>query len=169
MTTTRTFLTTLAGFALLPLAATALAGKPSAPAGEARALVRRYFEMWNRQDANAAGEVLAADVVGHVNNQTFHGREVFQRRVAALAQAYGTASFTLEDLLVEGDRAAARWRFRGRHSGPLAGMPATGKEVSVSGMNLFRVAGGRIVEIWVNADDLGELEQLGVVKVPQGT
>jgi steroid delta-isomerase-like uncharacterized protein len=130
---------------------------------------RRYFEdMWNHGDPKVADELIAADVVGHVNNITVHGREVLRQRVGSLWAAYSELHFDVQDVLVADDRAVVRWTFRGRHTGALYGSPGTGRSVSITGMNMFRLAGGRIAEIWVSADDLGELEQLGLIRVPTG-
>lgn len=132
-------------------------------------LARRYFDdIWNRRNLAAVDDVMAANVIGHVNGTTLHGNEVLKHRVAALAAAYRDPQFTIEDLVADRDRAVVRWSFEGTNLGPLYGQRATGRRVSITGMNMFRVAAGRIAELWVSADDLGELEQLGLVTAPKG-
>ncbi len=64
------------------------------------------------------------------------------------------------------DRVVVRWRFQGTHKGHFMGIPPTGKEVNVTGMTEFRLAEGKIVEGWSQADALGLLVQLGVVSPP---
>jgi steroid delta-isomerase-like uncharacterized protein len=71
--------------------------------------------------------------------------------------------FTHEDTLAEGDQVMIRWIMRGTHDGPLMGIPATGKPVTVGGIDVFRIASGQIVELWQNFDHLGMLRQLGVI------
>lgn len=133
-----------------------------------RAITRRYFEdLWNRRNLAAADEIVSADVVGYVAGMTIQGRDTLKQRVGVLYRMYSDPQFTVEDQIAEDDRALVRWTLRGVHSGEFMGAPPTGKTVTVSGMNLFRLAEGRIVEIWVNADDLGELQQLGVIPAPQ--
>jgi steroid delta-isomerase-like uncharacterized protein len=130
-------------------------------------IARRYFEdIWNRGDLAAVEALMAPDLAGHVNGRTFHGRETLKQRLSSLWSAFPEPRFAIDDALVDGDRALIRWTFRGTQTGPYLGHPATGRTVAVTGMNLFRLAGGRIAELWVNADDLGELEQLGLVTVP---
>ena len=133
-------------------------------------IVRRYFEdIWNRGDLAAVETLIAPDVAGHVNGRTFHGGEALKQRLAALWAAFPEPRFTMDDLLVDGARAAVRWTFRGTHDGgTYLGQAATGRSVTVTGMNVFRLAGGQIAELWVNADDLGELEQLGLITLPVG-
>ncbi|MBL8132876.1 MAG: ester cyclase [Anaerolineae bacterium] len=56
-----------------------------------------------------------------------------------------------------------RWTFSGTHTGSYMGYAGTGRSVSVTGMNVFRIADGKIIELWTNGDDLGELQQLGII------
>jgi predicted ester cyclase len=54
-----------------------------------------------------------------------------------------------------------RWTFSGTHSGEFMGAPATGKRVTVSGIDIFRVADGRLAELWQSWDQLGMMQQIG--------
>jgi steroid delta-isomerase-like uncharacterized protein len=129
-----------------------------------KTITRRYFEdVWNRKDLAAIDELVAADVVGHVPGTTIRDVTVLKERVNTLYAIYSEPHFTVEDQIAEGDKALVRWTFRGTHTGDYMGRQATGKQVTATGMNLFRLANGKIAEIWLNADDLGELQQLGVI------
>jgi predicted ester cyclase len=70
---------------------------------------------------------------------------------------------TVEDIIAEGDTVVTRTTWRGTHQGALLGIAPTGKHVSVSGIDISRVASGKFVEHWQSADNLGLLQQLGVV------
>ena len=124
-------------------------------------LARSYIAMWNAADVGAVDRIVAADVVGHVNGATLHGRETLRQRIAALRGMYADAAFSADDVIVERDRAVVRWMFRGTNTGPAFGKPATQKVITITGINIFRIENGQIAELWVSADDLGELEQLG--------
>jgi predicted ester cyclase len=128
-------------------------------------VARRYLEdFWNGDDVTVIDELVTPDVVGHPGSgQALHGPEVFQQRHAALRQVYSEPHFSVEDLIAEGDKALLRWSFAGRHTGPIMGAAPTGKQITVGGMNMFRFVDGKIAELWVSADDLGELQQLGVI------
>jgi steroid delta-isomerase-like uncharacterized protein len=131
-------------------------------------LTRRYFEdIWNRKDVAAVDELVAAEVVGHVGAVTLRGRDTLKQRVTMMYGIYTQPQFTIEEQIAEGDKVLVRWRFRGTHSGEFMGVAPTGKTINVTGMSLFRIAAGRIAELWLNADDLGELQQLGVLPAPQ--
>ncbi len=66
----------------------------------------------------------------------------------------------VEDLIAEGDRVAVRVSWRGVHSGPFAGMAPTGREYRVSGIGIFRVAEGKVVERWLEFDQVGLMSQI---------
>jgi predicted ester cyclase len=71
-----------------------------------------------------------------------------------------------EDTVVEGDKVLVRWRSTGTHEGELMGIPPTGRRVTMTGFDLFRIEGGKIAEMWQEADRLGLLQQLGVILPP---
>ncbi|MCQ3973778.1 MAG: hypothetical protein DPW09_10070 [Anaerolineae bacterium] len=71
-----------------------------------------------------------------------------------------------EDLMAEGDKVVGRYTFHGTHQGEFFGIPATGKQVTVSNIHIMRFVDGKIVEHWGNGDDLGLLQQLGAVPTP---
>jgi predicted ester cyclase len=80
--------------------------------------------------------------------------------------AFSNRRVTIEDALAEGDRVVVRTTFRGTHTGSLMGIPPTGKQVTVSALNFFRIVNGRAAEQWVNNDDMGMMQQLGVIPAP---
>ena len=133
-----------------------------------KAVTRRYFEeLWTQNNLAVIDEIIAPDVVGHVAGQTFRDADSLRQRAKNLRAIYSDVRFTVEDQMAEGDKTMVRWTFRGRHTGETMGARPTGKEVVATGMNLFRLAGGKIEEIWVESDDLGELQQLGVITLPK--
>jgi predicted ester cyclase len=70
---------------------------------------------------------------------------------------------TIEDIIAEGETVMTRWSCRGTHKGDLSGVAPTGKQVTISGMTVGRLANGKIAEGYVNWDALGLMQQLGVV------
>jgi steroid delta-isomerase-like uncharacterized protein len=133
-----------------------------------KAVVYRYFEeIWNKGNLGVIEEVVAPAVMGHVAGKLVQGRDMLKQRVALGRSVYQDLSFTIEDEIAEGDKVVVRWTHQGRHSGEFMGAAPTGKMVTVTGINIFRLAGGKIEEVWVNSDDLGELQQLGLVPMPQ--
>ena len=131
---------------------------------ENREVVRREVAFWNGHDAEAAGEVYADSYVGHDPAGTHAGSlEQLKGSAAAVFAAFPDLALTANDVIVEGNMAVKRWTVRGTHKGELMGIPATGKEIVVTGTNIFRIANGKIVECWAQSDALGMMQQLGVI------
>lgn len=140
-------------------------------ADETRDLVRRYFEAGGADDLAAWDAICAPDMVLHPGfTAPITGLEGVKQFTAGFHTAMAPHSLTIDDLVVEGDRAAARWTATGTHSAPLptpAGtVPPSGKRVTMAGMSFLRVAGGRIVEERVQADALSMMQQLGLLPGP---
>jgi steroid delta-isomerase-like uncharacterized protein len=80
-----------------------------------------------------------------------------------LRTAFPDIRYTVEDLIAEGDRVAIRWRWSGTHRAPFRGIPVSQKQVSDSGIAIYRFQDGRIVQTWLETNRLGFLQQIGVV------
>ena len=70
---------------------------------------------------------------------------------------------TIDDLLADGDKVIYRMTYRGTHKGEFFGVPATNKEVTARTIGIARIADGKIIEEWENMDEMGFMQQLGVV------
>jgi predicted ester cyclase len=73
---------------------------------------------------------------------------------------------TTEFYVTEGDKVAKVWTVTSIHKGDLLGIQATGKRIVVKGIEVFRIADGKIVEVWASMDNLGMLRQLGLIPTP---
>ncbi len=132
---------------------------------ENKALVRRFYEeVWARGNVDVAREVFADDYVRHDLRPTeAEPGGAGQAKIAAdFRRAFPDLTFDVELILAEDDLVAARWTMRGTNTGEWGGQEPTGRSVAFSGMNVFRVRDGRVVEIWNHRDDLGLMQQLGV-------
>ncbi len=136
---------------------------------EHKTLIHNFVEeVWNKGNFDAVGQYFAADFVDH--NQAMPqqppgaagARQVF----AAFKAAFPDLHFTIEDILTEGDKVVWRWSSQGTNQGSLMGMPPTGKQATVTGIEIYRLADGKVAERWGNFDQLGMLQQLGVVPAP---
>jgi hypothetical protein len=87
---------------------------------------------------------------------------------AAILEAFPDARVTTEELVVDGDMLAWRFRFAGTHRGTFGGVPATGKPFDIPGMTMLRFGESRCVERWFVADFLTLLMQIGAVPPPGG-
>jgi steroid delta-isomerase-like uncharacterized protein len=127
-------------------------------------LVRRYIEhVWNRGDL-AAFEALTAPAFAYrLGGQPARDRAGFAEFIGATHAAFPDWRVEILDLIVVGNRAAVRWSGRVTHKGPFRGIPATGRVVTVSGINVYEVIEGRIAAEWEQTDSLGMLQQMGVL------
>jgi steroid delta-isomerase-like uncharacterized protein len=132
-----------------------------------KALVRRFnAEVWNQHNVAAADGLLASTYIAHFPGHPPLDREGQKQFIAAYFAAFPDVHATLEDLIADGDKVAFRWTARGRHQGVFQGIPPTGKQVTLSGISIFRLAEGKLVEQWAEFDALGMLQQFGVVPAP---
>jgi predicted ester cyclase len=96
-------------------------------------------------------------------------REGFTQLGNVFTSAFPQSQTTIDDEIAEGDKVVSRWTYRAVHRGEFQGIPPAGKQVTMTGLTLLRIAGGKIVEHWVELDQLGLLQQLGVVPPAQET
>ena len=129
-----------------------------------KALVRRWFEqVWNNGRAETIDELLSERSVVHGLGADLHGPAGFKEFHAAYRDAFPDLAVHIEHLVAEDDLVVVHWSATATHSGGGLGFAATGKPVSFSGMALVRVEGNKFVEGWNSFDQLGLLQQLGVV------
>lgn len=136
---------------------------------ENKALSRRWFEdMLNQGKMEAADEIFADNYFDHDPNNPFAagGREGMKTFAAMYRSVFPDLHMKVEDVLAEGDKSLVRWTATGTQQGELMGIPPTGKSVSITGMDIFRISDGKIVESWTNYDLLGMLQQLGAIPAP---
>ena len=131
-----------------------------------KTIVRRLFEEVMKGNLAIADELIATDYVQHSVFGIPNGREGFKQFFMAFAAAVPDAHFVIEDVIAEGDKVVTRLTVTGTQTGTLQGIPPTGKKFSMKGIDIFRVVDGKIVEHWDAVDQLGMLQQLGVVPMP---
>ena len=128
---------------------------------ENKAIVRRWNEETiNKGNADIVDELAAADYVNHAGG---FGREGHKQYLRAVGAAFSSIDIAIEDLIAEGDKVVIRWTLKATHTGEYMGVPATGKQVEMKGMSMYRLANAKIVEDWSSSDQLGFMQQLGLV------
>jgi len=131
---------------------------------ENKALVRRFFDLGpSRGDIRAADGLLADDFTLHVPLPCSPGVQGMNDVISACRAAFEHLDVTVEDMVAEGDRVAARFTARGIHKGAFMGLPATGKSITMTGIEIFRIKNDKIAELWGEANLLGLMQQLGIL------
>jgi steroid delta-isomerase-like uncharacterized protein len=134
---------------------------------ENKDLARRSWEMLvNQQNPDAIDELYAADFVWHEPDQDIRGSEAARQFLSMYLSAFPDIHVTVEDEVAEGDKVVTRWTIRGTHRGELMGVAPTGSQIELKGITIHRIEGGKIVEEWEMYDNLGIMQQLGVVTLP---
>ena len=130
-----------------------------------KTIIRRFFEeLFNTGDLSVADEIVGATYLNHnpVPGET-PGREGLKAFVAHLRASFSDIHFAVEDQIAEEDKVVTRWSVTGTQQGEFAGVPATGKSVHVSAINIHRLSDGQIHEAWLQWDALGMMQQLGAM------
>jgi steroid delta-isomerase-like uncharacterized protein len=121
-----------------------------------KALARRYQEeVWGKGDLALIDELLAPDFIDHSlpagMDPSFAGA---RRAVQGALDAFPDGQWTVEDLIAEGDKVTIRWKMDATHEHAFRGIAPGGKPVTITGITIVRIAGGKIVERWVNWDSM---------------
>jgi steroid delta-isomerase-like uncharacterized protein len=134
---------------------------------ENKAVARKFYEIFETGDLAAADEIVATDYVNHnaIPGQT-PGLEGYKAVVTALRASLPDIKYTIEDQVAEGDKVVTRYTGRGTHQGEFFGIAATGKPLTMTGLVLQRVVGGKIQESWLELDMLGLMQQMGAIPTP---
>jgi steroid delta-isomerase-like uncharacterized protein len=132
-----------------------------------KTVVQRFREALDAGDLEGAMAVFAPHAVVHMSSApeplTMEG---FKQLAEVLLSAFSGGTSTVEDMMVDGDKVVSRLTFRGTHTGDLMGIPPTGKSVAISEIIIDRVADGKIVESWRLFDQMGMMQQMGLIPAP---
>ena len=133
-----------------------------------KAVVRRLIgEVYNEDDLDAVDELVAPDVSNHpAVAEHQHGIDSFKHVMNWVRTFSSDVHYDIDDILAEGDKVAVRMTQSGTHTGSVRGIPPTGKRFSVDYVHWFRLADGKVAELWAVRDDLSRLEQLGLFPGP---
>jgi steroid delta-isomerase-like uncharacterized protein len=119
-----------------------------------KALVRRFHEeVWNKVNVAAVDEFMGAEYVDYaIPSGLPPGTEGLKQAITTYRTAFPDLKATVDDIFAEGDRVAYRWSTRGTHLGDWLGIPPTGNHMAATGISIFRIAGGKVVEGWTSMD-----------------
>jgi len=129
-----------------------------------KAIARRWTEeLWGQGQLAVADEIIAPDYVRHDPGDPFPavGADDVKRIITMLRTMLPDFRLEIEDMLADGDKVVSRYTATATDTKGYMGMPPTGKQIRTSAIQIFRFAGGKIVESWAARDDMGTLQQLG--------
>ena len=132
-------------------------------------IMRLFTEFINTASEGLANELISPQAIFHVPGrpEPMRGPSGYLAIIAMMRGGFPDIQWTLEEIIAEDDRVAARFTMRGTHQGPFFGVPPTGNKIQVQAMNFYRLSGGQFVEEYGQPDLLGLLQQIGAVPKPQ--
>jgi len=138
-------------------------------AEENRAVIHRFLEeLFNGRDLDAIDRYIAEDYVDHVIPPGIPPtRDGFKQFVGSFFTGLPDFHYTIDDVIATEDRVAVRLTAQGTQEGEFMGIPPTGKRATWSEIHIGRMQDGKIVEHWGQIDNIGMLQQLGVIPTPK--
>ena len=132
-----------------------------------KANARRAYEAISQGNLDAFYETVDPNIVDHSGLPGIPpGLEGVRQWFSTLRSAFPDLRINAEDIIAEGDKVVARYSVTGTHQGEFWGIGPTGKQVTFSGIDIVRVADGKLVEHWGEIDALGLMQQLGAIPAP---
>jgi predicted ester cyclase len=131
-----------------------------------KAVIRRLIdEVWNRRAFDVADELFAPETIIYESGVALPGAgpAAVKQGIGAICAAFADNRITVDDMIAAEDKVVLRWSSLGTHRGVLQGIAPTNRKVAANGIAIYRFAGGKVVEEWMNTDQLGILKQLGIV------
>jgi steroid delta-isomerase-like uncharacterized protein len=128
-------------------------------------VMRRFLEFINTASESLAQELISPDAIFYVpwSPEPMRGPAGYLAIIGMMRGGFPDIQWTLEEMVAEGDKVAARFTMRGTHLGTFFGIPPTGKIIAAQAMNIYRLSGGQFVEEHGQPDMLGLLQQIGAV------
>ena len=123
--------------------------------------VRKVVDTYNGHRLEPFDALFTDDCVLMRNGVEAVGREAVKNVLAKLYRAFPDIEYVIDDVIVSGDKIALRWHGNATHRGDYFGIPPTGKNVGYDGITLYQLRGDRIARIWVSANMLGVVRDLG--------
>ena len=133
-----------------------------------KAIARRFIQVWGDGNLDVIDELAAPSLVVRypVIPQVIHSSREFRHVIAGFRSAFPDSALRVEEEIAEGEKVAVRWTFTGTHKGSFMGIPATGKKVTWTGITIYRIVDGRVVEERGEEDFVGFLREVGLVRQP---
>ena len=128
---------------------------------ENKAIVRRFVEAYNERKLDLIDDFVAPNYLDHTNKV---GREGLKQLFDVGLIAFPDWHETIEDIIAEGDKVWVRLSYTGTHKGEFMGLAPTGKKITYTGVGIWRIVGGKVVERKTIRDMLDFLQQLGVIE-----
>ena len=129
---------------------------------QAAAIHRFYEECLNQHQSGVLPEIFTPNAVLHTPNGEATGLAAIEQTVDRVHAMFPDHRFVVEDVVVHGDKGAARWSMTATNTAPLGGIPPTGRAITQRAIVFYRFEGNKVAESWLQLDQVGVLRQIGV-------
>ncbi len=135
---------------------------------ENKAIAQRFIQIWGKGSLDTIDELAAPSLVVQYPAipQVIHGPQMFRRVMQSWRSAFPDSDLIVQDQIAEDNKVVIRWSFTGTHQGNLLGIPSTGRKVRLTGITIYRIIDGKIVEERGEEDFLGVFRQLDLIQQP---
>jgi steroid delta-isomerase-like uncharacterized protein len=130
-------------------------------------LAHLFADIMNSHDTGRFAELVSEDYVRH-NPSVGQGRAGLVAFMGHWFETLSDTRVTVEDAFTVGDRAVGRYTYRARHTGPFVGVPASGAEITMRSIDIWRAENGQFVEHWDELNLLEVFQQMGAIPTPGG-
>jgi steroid delta-isomerase-like uncharacterized protein len=134
-----------------------------------KAIARRFVQVWGDGNLDVVDELAAPSLVVRYPTipQVIQGSRAFRHVLAGFRSAFPDSALRVEEEIAEGEKVVIRWSFSGTHKGDILGVPPTDKKVTWTGITIYRIVDGKVVEEQGEEDFAGFFRQVGLVRQPE--
>jgi len=127
----------------------------------------RWVQAFNDRDWAAEAACRAAGYTAHMQGAPGPlDSDGWASFMSTFANGFPDAQIAVETAVTEGGVVASRWTMTGTHDGEFLGVPATGRQITMRGIDFSRVVDGKVAEHWAQFDGLGVMQQIGAIPIP---
>jgi steroid delta-isomerase-like uncharacterized protein len=132
-----------------------------------KTLNERWVQAFNDRDWAAEAAFRTGDYVAHMQGAPSPlNADGWTAFLGVFATAFPDGKIVVDGAISEGDTVASRWTMSGTHGGEFQGVPPTGRQVTMKGIDFSRVVEGKIAEHWAEFDVIGVMQQIGAIPAP---
>jgi steroid delta-isomerase-like uncharacterized protein len=133
-----------------------------------KAIARRFIQVWGDGNLDVIEELAAPSLIVRYPtiHQVIQSSREFRHVLAGFRSAFPDSAIRVEEEIAEGEKVVIRWSFSGTHKGSIMGIPATDKKVTWTGITIYRIVDGKVVEEQGEEDIAGFFRQVGLVRQP---
>lgn len=130
---------------------------------ENKVIAHQFTEAHNLRNIDKLRNLLSSGFVSHISDRVEPlDCEYYLQAIEATFEAFSDLTFTIDDVIAEGEKVVLRLTARGQHTGEYYGISPTGRQIAFSGIVIRRIADGKVAEEWQTNDQLSLIRQIGL-------